>query len=148
MGDHGGLTTQLTSSSFGRDVKLGVPQNKLKTNKEAQLGKRGFFGWFQNRWSTCHRCPPPPGLTFLRICFSSRLHRQSVCHMLVSEFFYVLIILELKSRMSNMMFHQTTKILANSLLCCVPHWMCPKSVSSIKNRKTYYRLTTSKTDCK
>ena len=25
MGDHGGLTSQLTSSSFGRDVKLGVP---------------------------------------------------------------------------------------------------------------------------
>ena len=52
MGDLGGLTSQLTSSSFGRDVKLGVPcldaactvglvarnsdkpsQNKLKTNK-------------------------------------------------------------------------------------------------------------------
>ena len=25
MGDLGGLTSQLTSSSFGRDVKLGVP---------------------------------------------------------------------------------------------------------------------------
>ena len=57
MGDLGGLTSQLTSSSFGRDVKLGVPcldaactvglnhfsvarnldkptQNKLKTKKQ------------------------------------------------------------------------------------------------------------------